>query len=395
MDIGTWMLDFRIYLSSFLRGINLILLIAFSFFWSSCQKKELPKVVSQEVMNKVYDEVKTPFKYGLVLAPEDQSKKIDCPTVFRKGDDWFMTYFIYDGRGYETWLAQSENLLDWNILGKVMAFSDDSTRWDQNQKAGYPSLQDPNWDGSYELQSFEGKYWMPYFGGSSTGYESGLLSIGMAYTDQEPTTPHLWDRLDQPIFKATDADARWWENSTIYKTWVLLDEDKTTGYPFVMYYNARGDSINPKRGAERIGMAVSNDMVHWERFGKEPVINHHRGISGDAVIQKMDDVWVMFYFGAFWPTRKDHDAFNRFACSYDLVNWTEWEGEDLIAPSEPYDNWFAHKSFVVKHEGIVYHFYCAANRDSERGIAVATSKDLGKSEIEYVRLPGKGDTKLK
>ncbi len=370
--------------------IGLLFLISLS-----CQKKELPKVVSEEVMNKVYDEIKTPIKYGLVLAPEDQSKKIDCPTVFRKGDDWFMTYFIYDGRGYETWLAQSENLLDWNILGKVMAFSDDSTQWDQNQKAGYPSLQDPNWDGSYELKSYEGKYWMPYFGGSSTGYESGLLSIGMAYTDKDPTTPHLWDRLDQPIFKATDADARWWENSTIYKTWVLLDEDKTTGYPFVMYYNARGDSINPKRGAERIGMAVSNDMVHWERFGKNPVINHHKGISGDAVIQKMEDVWVMFYFGAFWPTRKDHDAFNRFACSYDLVNWTEWEGEDLIAPSEPYDNWFAHKSYVVKHEGIVYHFYCAANRDSERGIAVATSKDLGKSEIEYVRLPGKGDTKLK
>jgi len=37
-------------------------------------------------------------------------------------------------------------------------------------------------------------------------------------------------------------------------------------------------------------------------------------------------------FRAFWPTRKDADAFNRFACSYDLVNWTEWEGEDLIKP---------------------------------------------------------------
>jgi hypothetical protein len=146
-----------------------------------------------------------------------------------------------------------------------------------------------------------------------------------------------------------------------------------------MYYNARGDSINPKRGAERIGMAVSEDMVHWQRFGRNPVINHHKGISGDAVIQKKGDVWIMFYFGAFWPTRKDADAFNRFACSYDLVNWTEWEGEDLIAPSEPYDNWFAHKSCVVKHRGVVYHFYCAVNKNKDRGIAVATSVDLGKS----------------
>jgi predicted GH43/DUF377 family glycosyl hydrolase len=349
---------------------------------SSCQKKELPTVVSPEVMNQVFQEVKTPFKYGLVLAPEDQSKKIDCPTVFRKGNKWYMTYFIFDGRGYETWLAESDNLLDWEIKGKVMAFSD-STDWDVNQKAGYPSLQDPEWGGTYELNQFDNKYWMPYFGGNSQGYEKGLLSIGMAYTTQDPTTAHLWERFEQPIFKATDANARWWENSTIYKTWVLLDEEKTTGHPFVMYYNARGDSLNPKRGAERIGMAVSDDMVNWERFGEDPVINHHKGISGDAVIQKIDDVWVMFYFGAFWPTRKDHDAFNRFACSYDLVHWTEWEGEDLIAPSEPYDNWFAHKSYVVKHEGVVYHFYCAVNRNQDRGIAVATSKDLGKSLLTY------------
>jgi hypothetical protein len=169
----------------------------------------------------------------------------------------------------------------------------------------------------------------------------------------------------------------------MYKSSVLWDKKKTTGYPFVMYYNARGDSINPKRGAERIGMAVSEDMIRWHRFGRNPVINHHIGISGDAVIQKMGDVWVMFYFGAFWPTRKDADAFNRFACSYDLVNWTEWEGEDLISPSEPYDNWFAHKSCVVKHNGVVYHFYCAVNKQEDRGIAVAASVDLGKSQKTF------------
>jgi predicted GH43/DUF377 family glycosyl hydrolase len=342
------------------------------------------QTVPADVMQKVYDEVKTPYKFGLVVAPDDQTKKIDCPTVFRKGNKWFMTYFIYDGRGYETWLAESNDLLNWKELGKVMAFSD-TTDWDANQKAGYPSLQDPKWGGSYKLAKYKGKYWMPYFGGSTTGYEKGLLSIGMASTAKDPSTPHLWERTSKPIFMSTDKDVRWWENSTIYKTWVLHDKSKTTGYPFVMYYNARGDSINPKKGAERIGMAVSNDMVNWQRFGKDPVINHHKGISGDAVIQKIDDVWVMFYFGAFWPTRKDFDAFNRFACSYDLVHWTEWQGADLVAPSEPFDNWFAHKSYVIKWNGVVYHFYCATNRAQERGIAVATSKDLGKSTLTYQR----------
>ncbi len=355
------------------------ILLAILFF--AC-KTELPQTVSPEKMQQVYNEIKTPYKYGLVMAPENPSLKIDCPTVFRENGIWYMSYFIFDGRGYETWLAKSNDLLHWEQMGKIMAFTD-STDWDSNQKAGYPSLQDPTWGGSYELQKVNGKYWMPYFGGNSTGYEKGLLSVGMAYTDKSPATMHQWQRFNKPILMATDKDARWWENNTIYKTWVLLDKNKTTGHPYVMYYNARGDSINPKRGAERIGMAVSDDMEHWKRFGSKPVINHHKGISGDAVIQKIDDVWVMFYFGAFWPTRKDHDAFNRFACSYDLVHWIEWNGKDLIAPSETYDNWFAHKSFVVKYNGIVYHFYCAVNHDHDRGIAVATSKDLGKSSLEF------------
>jgi hypothetical protein len=89
----------------------------------------------------------------------------------------------------------------------------------------------------------------------------------------------------------------------------------------------------------------------------------------------------MFYFGAFWKDTKG--AFNRFACSRDLVHWTEWKGDDLIASSEPYDDMFAHKSCVIKYNGVVYHFYCAVNKKDQRGIAVATSMDMGKSAVQF------------
>jgi hypothetical protein len=177
---------------------------------------------------------------------------------------------------------------------------------------------------------------------------------------------------------------RWWENRKQFKSTVLWDKQKLTGYPFVMYYNANGDSAanNVKtRWYERIGMAVSNDMVHWKRFMNDPVVHHPMGITGDPVIQKMGDVYVMFYFGAFWKDRKG--AFNRFACSYDLVNWTDWQGHNLIESSAPYDDQYAHKSFVVKYNGVVYHFYCAVNKKQQRGIAVATSADMGKSTVEF------------
>jgi predicted GH43/DUF377 family glycosyl hydrolase len=369
-----------------MKPLSYCIIILISVIFTGCgQAKFKKREITNEVMQEIYNEIKTPYKYGLIMVPKDNSYKMDCPSIFRKDGKWFMTYLIFEGRGYETWLAESDDLLNWKHLGKVMSFSKDTTEWDVNQKAGYIALQDPTWGGSYKWESYDDKYWMSYFGGNTTGYEAGILSMGMAYTDELPTTPKEFKRLSEPVLKPNDDKAKWWDNSTMYKSSVIRDVDKETGHDFVMYYNARGDSINPAKGAERIAMAVSNDMKNWKRFGDGPLINHHKGISGDAYIQRINDTWVMFYFGAFW-TGWDQGAFNRFAVSNDLIHWKDWEGEDLIQSSEPYDNLFAHKSFVVKHEGIVYHYYCAVNKAGQRGIALATSKDIGKSNIHFVAI---------
>jgi len=63
-------------------------------------------------------------------------------------------------------------------------------------------------------------------------------------------------------------------------------------------------------------MAVSDDMKTWKRFQSDPNVHHEIGITGDPNIQKIGDVWVMFYYGAFWKNKGG--AFDRFACSYDL-----------------------------------------------------------------------------
>lgn len=341
------------------------------------------RTVPDSTMNRIYNEIKTPHKYGLVLVPEN-SKMMDCPAVFRKGNSWYMTYIVFDGNGYETWLAKSDNLLQWKTLGKMMSFSSDTSEWDALQKAGYISLQDHTWNGSYAWQSWNNKYWMSYIGGNAKGYEAGLLSMGIAWTSKDPTVPHEWERVKAPVLSAGDKDVRWWENRKIFKSSIIWDKDKTTGYPFVVFYNANGDTAKNNvrtRWFERIGMAVSSDMLHWKRFGQDPVMHHPMGITGDAVVQKIGNVWVMFYFGAFWEGRKD--AFNRFACSYDLVNWTDWTGPDLIAPSENYDQRYAHKPYIIKHNGVVYHFYCAVDEKDRRGIALATSVDMGKSNFAF------------
>ncbi|MBO5351011.1 MAG: beta-galactosidase [Alistipes sp.] len=367
---------------------QLILLFAAALFTLSVSAQ---RHVSQERMAEVYEEARTPYKYGLVIAPETNNAKIDCPTLFREGDKWYMTYVLYngkgakDGRGYETYLAESENLLEWKTLGKVLEWPEKG--WDMNQRGGFPALVDMEWGGSYELQQFKNRRWMTYIGGAGRGYEAveAPLNIGLAWTKQDPTEAHPWQTPKGPILSIEDEDVQWWESLVQYKSMVYWDRSETLGAPFVMYYNAGGK--NPETGykGERIGIALSKDMKKWERYAGNPIFSHEAQgtITGDAQIVKMGDVYVMFYFSAFNPARP-YLAYNTFACSYDLVTWDDWQGDDLIYPTKPYDEMFAHKSFVVKHDGVVYHFYCAVNNDEQRGIAVATSRPMGRSKVHFV-----------
>ena len=346
--------------------------------------------VTQERMAAVYEEAKTPYKYGLVVAPTTNKAKIDCPTVFRENGRWYMTYVLYngkgakDGRGYETWIAESDNLLEWRTLGRILPYRDGA--WDENQRGGFPSLIDMEWGGSYALQAFRGRRWMTYIGGAGTGYEAvnAPLHVGLAWTSGDPTEARAWEAADRPILSGDDREAQWWERLTEYKSMVYWDREKRLGAPFVLYYNAGG--VNPETGhkGERIGIALSKDMRTWRRYAGNPVFTHESQgtITGDAQIVRMGDLYVMFYFSAFNPTRP-YLAYNTFACSYDLVHWEDWQGDDLIYPTKPYDEMFAHKSFVVKHDGVVYHFYCAVNNDEQRGIAVATSRPMGRSKVRF------------
>ncbi len=352
-----------------LKNKFLLAWVAFGFILLTCcntRNTSSKKVVSQETMKRVYSKIKTPYKYGIVFQHPDTLKKIDSPTIFRENDAWYMTYIVFDGQGYETWLAVSEDLLHWDSKGKLLSFTENT--WDANQKAGYVSLISTNWGGDYSVEKYQDKYWMTYLGGNTTGYEAGVLKIGLA-NSTTLTEVHEWNTASHPLLSPEDEDVRWFENKTIYKSLVIRDSKKHTGHPFVMYYNAKGDTAK----YESIAMAVSDDMVAWKRYGENPVITRGKGICGDAQIAKIDDIYVMFYFGAFWKP----GAFERFACSYDLINWTDWDGEDLLAPSEEYDKKYAHKPWVIKWKGVVYHFYNAVG-DSGRVIALATSKDLSK-----------------
>src|SRR5690349_7050033 len=170
------------------------------------QATRTTKVVSQEVMQSIYEEIKTPYKYGVVLKHPDTTKLIDSPTIFRADNQWFMTYIVFDGQGYETYLAQSNNLLNWKTKGKILSYT--QSTWDANQKAGYVSLVDIDWGGSYQVNSYQDKFWLSYLGGEKAGYQAGRLAVGIANTGVL-TSANKWNRLQNPVLAPTDTSARW------------------------------------------------------------------------------------------------------------------------------------------------------------------------------------------
>ncbi len=172
-------------------------------------------------------------------------------------------------------------------------------------------------------------------------------------------------KFDKPIMTPFDKDVREHETITLYKSDMFIDDKETIGHKYVNAYNAKGCD-----GIERIFLAVSDDGVNWKRYGNKPIIDEGKYISGDPQIVKIDDLYVMFFF----RYEEKQKPYNTFACSENLTDWTVWKGEPLIKPEYDWENLGAHKSWVVNHNGVVYHYYCAINDKKERFVSVAVSQ---------------------
>ncbi len=329
-------------------------------------------MITKEKMNEIYKKTKTPYKRGAIVKFEDSL--CDSPTIFKFNRRWYMYFVRIDknvrSSGYETHMASSDDLLNWKYEGKILRRSDAAV-WDSKQRGGYAAFVDNAFGGTNEIQMVNDKYYMSYLGGCLDGYETDPLSMGLAYS-QDPTDVDAFSTFKEPILSPLDSDAREFEKITLFKSFMFIDDDMTLGHKYVNAYNARDE-----KNAERIYLAVSDDGESWTRYGGKPIIDEidkidNLIISGDPQIVKIDGLYVMFYF----RYAAGKGAYNTFACSEDLTDWTVWEGEPLIKPEYEWENVHAHKSYVIKDGNIVYHFYCACNDKKERFIALATSEEI-------------------
>lgn len=316
---------------------------------------------------------RTPYKYGkLVLeASGDPSsfdwKSVDCPFVFSADERFYMTYVGFDGKGYQTGLAQSHDLVHWERAGLILKRdpSNPITRWNI---ALMCILRDPDLRSSGRLIKVNGRYLGAWHAYPNPGYESGPAVIGLAWSDDL----RRWE-LTQPILRPDDADAGDWERGGLYKPYLVKDGDT-----YYLFYNAKNQD---KRWIESTGVATSRDLKTWTRYSGNPILpagpkgSDDDRFASDPDVVRLGKVWAMYYYGL---SSRDGHARDLLALGRDPFHFQK-TGAVMIDVGGPgsVDSVYAHKPSVISWRGDLYHFYCAVSGkwpDQSRGISVARSR---------------------
>lgn len=329
----------------------------------------------------------TPYKLGKpVLAGSGESgafdeMAVDCPFVFYHRGRFHMLHIGFDGKGYQTGLAVSSDLINWEHKGVVLK-REDNVGWDRVGAAGVWIIKESEDFGALsELKKINGKYWMVYHSYPDEGYETGAAKIGLAWTEDEELIE--WHRLKEPVFSwEGGAD---WENGGLYKSCIIENEGR-----YYMFYNAKNRTMS--KWTEQIGLAISEDLLHWKRYEGNPVVNVTEGswdslFCSDPCVLRDGDKWIMFYFGF-----DGMHAQEGIAVSDDLFHWEKYDKPILEYGREgSLDEYHAHKPSVLYYNDTLYHFYCASrkNREGDRAvnmgyefrcITLAASKPVNKDD---------------
>jgi predicted GH43/DUF377 family glycosyl hydrolase len=247
---------------------------------------------------------------------------VDVPVVFRHNERFYMMHYGFDGIGYQTALAVSDDLLNWEHLGLMLRRGERKEGWDSRNIAGTWILRDNELSGPGTLKKWDGKYWLVYYSYPEDGYEEGPARIGLAWTEDESLM--TWNRLEDPIL--TPEEGTDWERGGLYKQ-CLVEHEGT----FYLFYNAKNK--NHGRWIEQTGVATSKDLRSWNRYEHNPVIRvtpdaWDCGFVSNPCVLKNGDEWVMYYFG--YNYKKAQEG---IATSKDLLNWTKYP-EPIITVGE-------------------------------------------------------------
>lgn len=302
----------------------------------------------------------TPYKYGkLVLAASVEkdafdSRSVDCPFVFSHDGLFYMTYIGFDGTGYQTGLASSEDLVSWKKLGCILRRDPASpiTRFNiaMNWIVRENALRSPG-----NLLKVRDRFLGVFHAYPNAGYESGPAVIGLCRSDDLMHWP-IGDIVLRP------EDGAEWERGGLYKPCLVED-----GGTFYLFYNAKNTD---KRWREQTGVATSQDLKTWTRYRGNPIIaNGSTGswderFASDPAVFRDGKTWVFYYYSLDAKGKaRDLLALGKDALHPEKVDKILID----VGPPGSVDSTYAHKPSVIYRDGALYHFYCAvAGRNPSR-----------------------------
>ncbi len=331
------------------------------------------KLFAEGFSNKQIAPFLTPYKYGkLVLAAPTQAGAFDCksvddPFVFRHEDAFYMLYIGFDGAGYQTGLAKSNDLLNWERVACV-ARRNPNSKYTRYNIALSCIVREDRLTSPGRLRKVKGRYLGAWNAYPNAGYEEGAAVIGLAWSDNL-----LHWELTEPILFPQDGAP--WERGGLYRP-NLIEHDGT----FYLYYNAKTIPA-PRHGwREQTGVATSRDLKRWTRYAGNPILRNGGPDSWDAVfasnpfVVRHKGLWAMYYYGL----DRRGVARELLALGRDPYRFTKVNRIVIdVGPPGSVDETYAHKPCVIYHNGALYHFYCAVSGKwphEVRGISVARSK---------------------
>lgn len=342
-------------------------------------------------MDRDISDLITPYKLGRpVLAPsgiegEFDRYAADHMRIFRHNGRFYCMYIGFDGTGYQTMLAASDDLLHWERKGLISPRGSDN-QWDRVGRAVSCVLHDIDLYGNRQLIKKDGKYWMYFHAYPQRGYESGAAVNGLAWTTDEELLD--WHYMNEPVFEKGGPGQ--WDEAGLYSVWIVPHNGS-----YRLYYNGKSKPDWPWE--EQVGLAFSDGLTGWTRYENNPVVRVSpdqnawdcRFSNGQHVLyDSRKHRWVQFICGY-----DGKHAQNGVALSEDGIIWEKYP-EPLLKYGEPgsIDSIHAHKMAVIWHEGALYQFYCAVRPtvtseekarfgNEYRCLTVARSTPFTKEEI--------------
>lgn len=298
-----------------------------------------------------------------------QFRNADCPCVYQLpglAGKWFMSFIAFDGQGYNSFVVESTNLLQWTNPRLAMGFGPTNEFDHGGCVVGAFLYESYDIKAPRVLKKRDWRYWALYgCYPRQGGYELRPGYEGVASSDDGLT----WRRAKStPILAVQDADCGAWEKDCTYQPWLVEYQGR-----FFNFYNAANGGI------EQTGLAFSPDLLNWMRYPGNPVIvnspdGYDAEFASDPKVFRDGDHWTMFYFGV-----GRGGAHIMAAFSLDLVHWTAHPEPLYKAGGNPsgLDKQYAHKiSLVYRPSNDTFYLYYCACGSKGRGIGLLTSRTL-------------------